>query len=454
MISKKEKGAITTLVLVFGSIFLLLLAGLLGFILLQHRQSLQKVAWHQALYVAEAGLDYAKWHLAHAEDDFAFSGARSFADVGEYQLTISPPSGCVSAAVVTSTGWTSKFSNMKRTVRINYVKPSLAKYGFLTNSNVWFGENENLKGPFHSNGGIRMDGSQNSLSSSAKETYICGSEHGCSPSQEKPGIWGQGQGQYQGLWQFPVPAIDYDLITPDLAALKGEAQQSGIYIAQPTDHGYHIRFKNNGTMDVFRVKKVKQKVYGWDGEDWIYESNDIDTEEFVANYVLPTNCSPIFVENKVWADGIVKGQAILIAAELPEKPNKMKNIIINGDIDYADTDSVLGLLAQKDILIPLYSPDNLTIKAALLAQKGHVFRYYYPKWSNEPYKTYAIRNKITTFGSIITNTIWTFTWLDSYNNVVSGYRTTEMNYDSNLTYNPPPYFPTAGEYEFIGWEEL
>jgi len=29
-----------------------------------------------------------------------------------------------------------------------------------------------------------------------------------------------------------------------------------------------------------------------------------------------------------------------------------------------------------------------------------------------------------------------------------------MAYDSKLTYNPPPYFPTAGEYQFLGWEEL
>ena len=132
----------------------------------------------------------------------------------------------------------------------------------------------------------------------------------------------------------------------------------------------------------------------------------------------------------------------------------MRKIIINGNIDYADSNSVLGLISQKDILIPLYSPDNLDIKAALLAQKGHVFRYYYPKWSSEPYKTYAIRNQIRTFGSIITNTMWTFTWVDSNNNVVSGYRNTEMNYDSNLTYNSPPYFPTAGEYEIVGWEEI
>jgi len=89
-----------------------------------------------------------------------------------------------------------------------------------------------------------------------------------------------------------------------------------------------------------------------------------------------------------------------------------------------------------------------------LAQKGHVFRYYYPKRNYDPYKTYAIRDYIETFGSIITNTIWTFTWVDGLGNVVSGYKETEMSYNKDLTYNPPPYFPVSGDYEVVSWEEV
>ncbi len=458
---KKNRGTIVTLVLIFGSIFLMLSGSLLSFILMQHRQSLQRVSWSEAFEISEAGVNYARWHLAHAPSDFNFTGTYDYKDpegqvLGKYQLEITAPSGCSPSIQIKSTGWTVKYPSTKREISVKYAKTALAKYAFLTNSNVWFGTDEELKGPFHSNGGIRMDGQQNSLSTSAKETYTCGQEHGCSPSQTKPGIWGIGEGEDKGLWQFPVPAVDFNSITQDLAKLKADAQNFGIYLSNPVALGFHVRFKNDGTIDVFRVKKVKQKVYGWDGQDWVFESNDFDPEDedFFANYPLPGNCAPIFFENNVWVDGIVKGRVTLVAAELPEKPNKMKNIIINGNINYADQNSVLGIIAQKDILIPLYSPDNLEIRATLLAQKGHVFRYYYPNWNEDPYKTYAIRNKITTFGSIITNTIWTFTWVDSYQNVVSGYRNTEMSYDSNLTYNPPPYFPTTGEYEILGWEEL
>jgi len=38
--------------------------------------------------------------------------------------------------------------------------------------------------------------------------------------------------------------------------------------------------------------------------------------------------------------------------------------------------------------------------------------------------------------------------------VVSGYRKTEMVYNENLTYSPPPYFPVSSEYEIIKWQEI
>jgi len=456
---KGGKGIIVTFALIFGFVFLIMLGGLLTVILMQQRQSVQRAAWNEALHVADAGTDYARWHIFHSPADFNFSGTYDYKNpygdiLGKYQLVITAPTGCNAGITIKSTGWSLDFPDIKRVVQVGYAKPALAKYAFLTNSNAWFGPDEELKGPFHSNGGIRMDGEQNSIATSAQKTYICGAEHGCSPSQEKPGIWGTGAGGGQGLWQFPVSNVDFNAITQDLAQLKTIAQSSGIYISQPTSHGFHIRFKSDGTIDVFRVKGVTQKVYGWDGTQWVYDSDDIDTEEFYANYSLPSNCGPIFVENKVWVDGIVKGKTTLVAAQFPETPNNMRNIIINGNIDYADSSSVLGLIAQKDILIPLQSPDNLIVKAALLAQKGHVFRYYYPNWSYDPYKTYAIRNHITTYGSIITNTLWTFTWVDSGMNVVSGYKTTEMSYNSDLSYNPPPYFPVYGEYGTTDWKEI
>ena len=45
------------------------------------------------------------------------------------------------------------------------------------------------------------------------------------------------------------------------------------------------------------------------------------------------------------------------------------------------------------------------------------------------------------------NTIWTWCWIAGFDNI-------ELNYDNNLLYNPPPYFPTEENYKTDMWEEL
>lgn len=451
---KDDKGIIITLVLVFGALFLILLAGLLGFILLQHRHALQGAAWEKSLHIAEAGVNYSKWRLAHSPTDFLFSGIYDYKDtagivIGQYQLKITAPTTCQPGVKIKSIGWTLKRPEIKRSVQILYAKPSLARYAFLTNSNVWFGPGERIKGMVHSNKGIRMDGVQNSLFFSARKTYTCGPEHGCSPPQEKPGIWGEGRGGEEGLWQFPAPRKDFEAITQDLTFLREEAKAKGIYLG-PLGLGYYLNFRDNATVDVFRVKSLRPRVWGYNGEKWVFESNDFDKIKFYANYPLPADCSPIFIEDNVWVSGTINGRATLVAAKFPETAATRKKIIVANNIIRANPESVLALIAQADVLIPLYSPDIMEIQAVLLAQRGNVIRYYYPWW----YAPYHLRKEIKTFGSIISNKIWTFTWVDATGKVISGYEKTEISYDPNLTYSPPPYFPVYGEYEAVKWREL
>lgn len=456
-----EKGAILTLVLVFGTIFVLLFGGLSGFIYTQYRQSKQKVAFNQALATAEAGANYSRWHLAHAPNDYSFGGVYDYNDpeggtIGQYNLEIIEPGECSTTVTIKSTGWSQDFSEVKRVVQVRYGRPSLAQYAFLTNSDVWFGEEEELRGPFHSNGGIRMDGIQNALSTSAKETYTCQPMHGCNPAQEKPGIWGTGNGGTEGLWSFPVPAVDFNAITTDLAGLKAKAQTGGYYFGSSGAFGYRVEFKNNGTFNLYKVTKLKSNVYGCDTQGSCrWESNDIDKQTFLQNYPLATSeCGVqnlIFIEDaKVWVDGVLKEKATVAAARFPDNPSTNASIIINGNITRADPqNTMLGLIAQKNILVPLYSNNILEIQAVMIAQKGAVQRYYY----SSSYNPFHKRNRIMVRGSIITNNVWTWSWVNMGGVVISGYENTESYYEPALIYNPPPYFPSSGDLEFISWEE-
>jgi hypothetical protein len=465
---KANDGGILIVTLTFVTVFLVFGVSLLSLINQQQKLYRANKAKALALHIAEAGLNYYRWHLAHEPEDYADGTGETdcnpcgpyvhdFEDIGQFSIEITPPQTGSTIVKIKSTGWVNEYPNTKRMVVARYGIPSLAQYSFLTHSNVWFGENETVVGPMHSNGGIRMDGSNNSVITSAKETYICGPEHGCAwGGEEKPGIWGSGSGS--DLWQFPVTTVDFNAITADLAQIKADAESGGVCFGDGTpdcntggtsNYGFHITFKSDGTFDLYRVTRLYscQWQLNEDWNRWQCIREQIRNETAVGNYPIPEN-GMIFVEGNLWVDGIVNGKVTVAAAKLPGNPNTYKDIRINGNLTYLarDGNHNLGLIAQDNIWVPRYAPCNLTIDSVLVAQNGRVARNYY--WYHR------ICDQIETYGSIITNKIWTWTWVTYGGTVVDGYRNTVFIYDPDLKYSPPPSFPTTGEYEFISWEEI
>ncbi len=458
--TKKTHGSILILTLVFTGIFAVVAVGIASVVNYQYKLAQAKIAWHNALNIAEAGLNYYRWHLAHAPTDYQDGTAQpgpyvhdyldpQGAVFGQYKLEITPPNLCTQNITIQSTGWTSAAPQTKRKLQIKYGKKSLANFAFITNTDAWFGSQETIHGLIHSNGGIHQDGTNDSQVTSARQTYTCTRSQGCSYSQTKPGVWGTGENN--DLWSYPVSNIDFNALTVNLAALKNLATSSGIYLPQ-RGLGYHIRFKADGKIDVYRVTSLETPVTYYDmNGDKKRDSWDIDREEPYPdyfNYQLPSDCVIIFVADNVWVDGTVNGRVTIAAAKLPEVPNNRRNIIINGNILYQQKngDDVLGLIAQQDIMVPFYSaPNTLEINAAMIAQNGSVYRPYYPN---------DIKDTITVYGSIITNQTWTWTWVSSGSWVTSGYQHTNTQYDSHLTYGPPPSFPSVDEYSILQWEEI
>jgi hypothetical protein len=121
----------------------------------------------------------------------------------------------------------------------------------------------------------------------------------------------------------------------------------------------------------------------------------------------------------------------------------------DGSVGGAD---VIGLIAQKNINIGLVSNNDLRIDAALIAQYGRVGRYYYKKNDCGPT---SLRNSVTLYGMIASNTRYGFSWFCSGTDYCSGYDIRNINYDSHMLYCAPPSFPlTSDQYETISWEEV
>lgn len=455
---KPQEGTVLISLLVTAAVFSIVIYSLLAVISAQFDFTFRQVSYDQALNVAEAGANYYRWHLLQAPEDF-WDGTGSqpgpylhdYRDpqgniIGRYELEITPPEEGSTIVTIRSAGYTLDHPNIKRTVTVRLGQASYAQYAFLMNASSWFGSGITVYGKIHSNYGIRQDGVNISTVTSAQETYTCGSETGCSPPQTKPGVWGAGGDQ--GLWQFPVPAVDFDAISFDFAQMRTEAQTNGVYYGPSGSYGYNVEFQSDATVDIYRVTST-QRPYSYDSSDGCQRRREIIySQTFLASYNI-SEAPIIFLEDITWVSGVVNGKTTLVAARFPIG-SFATNIWIRGNLTYLakDGNHNLGLIAQNDIYYVRDIPNDFEVDAAMLAQQGRVIRHGY-LWFCGSHPN-AVRNSLTLYGSLITNkkSYWNWGSLP-----YSGFRTRTTNFDTNLVYAPPPYYPSVGSYSLISWNE-
>ncbi len=475
---QKASGYLLVLVLVFGAIFFTMTAAFVGYVVTQSHVTKAKYSKEQALNIAEAGLDYYKWFLAHYPGNVT-NGTTTAGpyvhvytdpegtDIGEFSLSIASSTACGSAYAIdiTSTGHTYDNPNITRTVYGRYAQPTVSEYAYIINSNVWAGADRTIIGPYHSNGVIRMDGTNLSTVTSGQENWVCDGSISCSPGATGATVDGvYGGGPNSSFWNFPSTPINFTGLTVDLSAMQVKAQSGGgQYIGPSGASGYRVVFKTNGTIDVYRVTGTTL-YWGYTTEaGWVQERHVISASTFLANYVIPTSCSIIFVEDKVWLEGVVRGRVTIAAADV-DTVGVSPSIILNDNITYANATSGLLAIAEQDVLVGLVVPATLTLNGIFVAQNGRFGRNHY--CTNDCSSTggnqglpdaldpYVTRTSLTVNGTIVSNgregTKWT-----SGGVFTSGFNTRTNSYDRKLVADPPPLTPTVSDtYEFIEWREI
>lgn len=465
--SHKQHGHLLVLVLVFGAIFFMIISSFLNHVITQSMLSEARLEKGRALSIAEAGLDYYKWYLAHFPNDTTYGTTTPAPYVVPYQdpeagllgyfsLEIASSTACgeVYAIDITSTGYTAENPEITRTVYGRYARPTVSEFAYIINSSVWAGSDRVITGPYHSNGGIRMDGTNNSTVSSGQETWSCTSSYGCTPSQPTaPGVVGSGPNS--DLWSYPSPPINFTSLLVDLNSMKTKAQTGGgIYIPSTSDYGYRVHFRPNGTIDVYEVDDT-YNYWGYTTADgWQTERHAIQDDDFYATYTIPAACPVIFVEDKVWIHGQVNGK-VSIAAANPTSGLDNPSMIIHDDITYTSATSGLLAIAEQDMLVGIMTPDDLEINGIYMAQTGRFGRNHYDTaFLSSTLDPYVTRSTLRVNGTIASNgregTKWT-----SGAVFTSGYNNRFNSYDRNLVASPPPLTPYVSDtYEFIEWREV
>jgi hypothetical protein len=472
---KNNSGTILIQTIVFSTIAVMFISGLVSWASLNLKAMKQTSANEVAMHIAEAGVDYYRWHLAHAPQDFK-DGTNNpgpyvhiFKDkndnvLGNFSLTITPPPVGSTIVTVRSAGTSSTTPPKSRTIETKLAIPSWAKFAVAANDHMRFGEGTEVFGAIHSNKGVRFDGLAHNIVTSALASYDDpdhggGSEFGVhthlapvdplppAAVSNRPDVFMAGR-------QFPVSAIDFNGITADLANIKTQAVAGGKYFGDSGFLGYRILLKNNDTFDIYKVKTLANlpnnctNVQNQSGWGVLSIKNQANAQTLVGNFPVPAN-GLIFVEDDVWVEGIINTARVTIASGVfPNNVNTHTSITINNDLLYTNYDGQdsIALIAQKNINVGMISEDDLRIDAALVAQNGRVGRFYYEN-DCDPYHD---RNTLTLFGMIASSQRYGFAYTDG-----TGYDTRNIIYDASMLYAPPPSFPLTSEpYQVISWKEI
>lgn len=471
-----ERGAITLLVIGFIGVLGMMITALSGYAILQAKYGRAMSAREQALHAAEAGLEYYRWFIEH-NPSIRDTGAGI---VSPYTYTLEDPEGGeVGSATISATphilcgsvqwidlvatGTASVDPKYTRTLSVRYMKRSVAEYSYIVDTDVVAFSDRTIRGPYHSNGGVRMDATHNSDVTSAVPTWNCTTSYSCNPEQPNaPGVVGNGSNPT--LWHYPEDTISFAVIGVDFDTFKSKARyQGGIYYASSTgavsERGYHLIFNSNGTVTVKRVTDTscvdsQSSQYGWGSECSI-----INSETTLGTYAIPASCPLIFANDRVWVEGTVKGKVTVVAAS-PGETGTSPDAYLKNNILYSAYDGTDGItiMAERNVLLPLQSPSTMTINGIFVAQSGHYGRDYFTTSGSHDvpsaYDSYVLQDTLNTTGTVVSSGRTGTAWKSS-GNYVSGYVTRNDFYDQLLSQSPPPFTPAAlPTYQYALWREM
>ncbi len=211
--------------------------------------------------------------------------------------------------------------------------------------------------------------------------------------------------------------IDFSTFLTSISDIQRASQGGGVYLAHtPAPDAWLVVFKSNGTFTAASCTKVG--------------SSDVSqvapTCGAATTYNVPSN-GAIYSDQSVIIGGSGAANASTVNGRVTVTSNN--TIVIGNNISYQpSTNSILGLVAKNDMIVAYWAPNSLTWYAATIAQSG--------QWTDTCGKFgygCSTHGTMTFNGSTATN----------QGGSMSMFTTRVYNYDQNLLWLLPPWFPTV-----------
>lgn len=508
---KNQKGSILIYLIIFIAIFVMVMSAVVAVFASKMRLLRTTIEREQAFQIAEAGISYYQWHLIRFSEDYQDGTgepgpyAHDYIDydtqemTGQFSLAITPPPLGGTTVIVQSTGWTNENPDIKRTVTATFAYPSLASYALLTHKWVYAWNTESYTGPVHSDGGMRFEGTTTSaVTSSVETTYTsdCNQEypeHSCPFTQTHDAIWATGSNKSQSspFWNNPTTVADFTGISTSFSDIEAQSNLGdNINLPLSNKLGYSLVFNADSTVSVYKVLRTTNTGSRFPVNKSLSEGTDtglgyiVGGTDYTSGICTRSNCSScgsngrcfqytktipsggmvIYAQENLWIEGAVNGRVTVATANgkantnpnaSGSSSNLMPNIYIADNIRYSNGEGgsgedadTLGLMAEGNIVVPKGAPYDLYVDGALLAQNGFIA-------APICYSGGSAKDNVYFFGSLILNGSWWFNFTNycgSY--FTDGYLYPHFQWDTNLLYYPPPFFPpssVSGGLQMVKW---
>lgn len=386
-----------------------------------------------AFYLAEAGLDRGLlWLRAQGSPPSGtevfdpLAGAQTLGD-GTYSISIDPddnnPGSYLKRYKIISTG---TVQDVTRQVINEVQTDSYARYAYFTDTEhfrwfgwfrvpVWFIGGDQITGPTQTNSHFHIKNnpvfagqvkSVDNFITFYNNGNCINSTSTSNPPLDVPDFQ---QGIELGAQAISMPSKALDLRTA--------AVQDGLHLSGPTT----VVLNSDGTMNVTNSQR------GW---------NNYNTS-------LPANGALFVTGGNLTVSGTLNGQLTM---------GTNRDVVVAGNILYVDdprlkpnSDDMLGLIAERDVIISQSAPYNVEVDASIMALDDN---FIVENWWKGPAK-----GTLTVYGGIIQDErgpVGTFS--GSTGKKLSGYSKNYL-YDTRLANSPPPFYPTTGDYISLSWKE-
>lgn len=352
------------------------------------------------------------WTYAAADRRQTWRPVGNTSSLYEYNLMVVGPGNNTLAITVTATGRKRTNPQVTRSLEVQFQGTSVADFQMLSNASVSYGSAATTNGKIYSNANVAHDGTANQGVYAYGQITGGGTFNGerCDTDGTPGGCL------FSSKFSQQINFASFSSAGSEVYRASQSVSGKGIYLDTTSSiFAYQLTFNSTGTVTIETCSSG------------VATQSSAPTCTGPVTKDVPT-IGAIYSTKNVIVKGTLKGRVTIASTG---------DIVIGAGLTYANgQQDVLGLIAESNIYIAGWVPNTITWYGAVIARTG---QYKQADCAATKTGTY------THVGAVAT----------ANGGCMSGFATRVYQYDTNLQFLQPPFFPVLEEaYKILRYREV